>query len=549
MTALTGWGEESHKALSREPLPADPVGQRLCEIFGRYRWNFIQSELPDDAAAKPIWRTVTKYPLRPRVLWNDWQDANTLIGVRFTHDTVYALLDIDIGSGYCNPDGVAEIRAALETIGITRTVLTRSSWSSGLHLYIPLPEAVQTFNLAVTLHECLKAQGFRLKAGQLEIFPNIKAYGVQIFTEYNAHRLPLQPASGSCLLDDDLNSQGNSLAQFFWRWDQAASHQAMDELRHAIKIGRDNHRKKPKRKSHPIESWRQDLDTEITEGWTAPGQTNHLLKTIACYGRVFESLQGQDLIDYILRMATSRPGYAQYCRHQHEVKRRVIAWARAVENYYWPLGSTPTRETEYPRPGLASFNQQQSEDAQHRIKAAYDELEQAGELPEQITARAKAIAQRARVSQQTLYKHLSLWHPYHLPGVMDEKSSVTAPEAAANILPTESPESLENKELHPVEKNMKGQALCAPELGSDLSSFSPERGVRGDETGFPQVPEPVSVQWLDDVAQVCQRQLQRLGWGAEQLVQFIAEKFNGKRRAQLRDDELFLLLYYLQSIE
>jgi hypothetical protein len=76
--------------------------------------------------------------MRPRVLWNDWQDANTLIGVRFTHDTVYGLLDIDAGSDYCNPDGVAEIRAALETIGITRTVLTRSSWNGGLHLYIPL---------------------------------------------------------------------------------------------------------------------------------------------------------------------------------------------------------------------------------------------------------------------------------------------------------------------------------------------------------------------------------------------------------------------------
>jgi hypothetical protein len=527
----------------QQPLPADPLGQRLCDIFGRYRWKCIRAELPDDATAKPQWQTITQYEMRPRVLWNDWQDANTLIGVRFTHDTVYALLDIDAGSDYCNPDGVAEIRAALETIGITRTVLTRSSWNGGLHFYIPLPEAVQTFNLAVTLHECLKAQGFRLKAGQLEIFPNIKAYGVQIFTEYNAHRLPLQPASGSCLLDDDLNSQGNSLAQFFWRWDQAASHQAMDELRHAIKIGRDNHRKKPKRRNHPVESWRQDLDTEITEGWTAPGQTNSLLKTIACYGRVFEGLQGQDLIDYTLRIATSRPGYEQYCRHQHEIERRVTAWARAVENYYWPLGSTPTRDTEYPRPGLASFNQQQSEDAQHRIKAAFDELEQAGELPEQITARAKAISQRARVSQQTLYKHLSLWHPYHLPGVIDEKSSFPAPETVADTSSVESSETLENKELHPIEKNMKREALCASELGSDLLSFSPERGVRGDETGFPQLSDVA-----DGDLQVCiQHLVQSQGWTYEEISQFISDRFGGKRWFELDEDERLSLLYYLRT--
>jgi hypothetical protein len=499
-------------------FPADPVGQRLCDVFGRYRWKCIRAELPDAATAKPQWQTITQYEMRPRVLWNDWQDANTLIGVRFTHDTVYALLDIDAGSDYCNPDGVAEIRAALETIGITRTVLIRSSWNGGLHLYIPLPEEVQTFNLAVTLHECLKAQGFRLKAGQLEIFPNIKAYGVQIFTEYNAHRLPLQPASGSCLLDDDLNSQGNSLAQFFWRWDQAASHQDMDELRHAIKIGRDNHRKKPKRRNHPVESWRQDLDTEITEGWTAPGQTNGLLKTIACYGRVFEGLQGQDLIDYTRRMAVSRPGYEQYCRHQHEIDRKVTAWARAVENYYWPLGTTPTRDTSPIQNNLVSFNRQQADDAQNRIRAAYADLEQSGELPGQIAARASALARLAKVSQQTLYKYLSLWHPYHQLGVIDQVTSLSEPQQPqAEELP-KSPDPLASEELHSIGENMKSEAHCAGVLGSDPKFFSPERGVRGDEMSFPQeieVPDP-------ELQELIQRQVQKLGWSYEVICQFIA---------------------------
>jgi len=531
------------------PLPADPLGQRLCDTFGRYLWNCIRAELPNDATAKPAWQTITKYELRPRVLWNDWQDANTLIGVRFGHETVYGLLDIDAGSDYCSADGVAELRAALETIGITRTILTRSSWSGGLHLYLPLPEAVNTFNLAVALHECLKAQGFRLKAGQLEVFPNIKAYGVKTFIDYAAHRLPLQPASGSCLLDDDLNPTGNSLARFFWLWDQAASHQDMDELRHAIKIGRDNHRKKPKRRNHPVESWRQDLDTEITEGWTDHGQTNHLLKTIACYGHVFERLSGQDLIDYTLRIATSRPGYEKYCRHRHEIERKVTTWVRAVENYYWPLGTTPTRDTASPSSKVIQFNQQQSEDAQSRIKAAYDQLEQTGELPEQITARAKAIARVARVSQQTLYKHRSLWHPNYLQGVMHEEPSLSAVESEPNERTSESSEPLKNGKLHPIGEKMKSEAPCAGDVGSDFAFTSPARGVRGDESRFPQVAEPAPVQWLDEVAQGCRRQLQRLGWSATQLVQFIAEKFDGRRRAQLSDDELILLLYHLQSVE
>lgn len=179
---------------SRDPLPGDALGKRLCEIFGRYLWCAIEAPLPDDAAAKPIWNTIRGYPLRPRVLWKLWQDAQSLVGVRFTHDTYYALIDIDAGSEHCHPAAIATIRAALETIGITRTLLLRSSWSGGLHLYIPLPEPVGTFNLAVALKECLKAQGFVLEAGQLEIFPNVKRWGnaaANDFSEYNGHRLPL----------------------------------------------------------------------------------------------------------------------------------------------------------------------------------------------------------------------------------------------------------------------------------------------------------------------------------------------------------------------
>src|SRR5512146_2380535 len=101
MTASVGLGETPRRTSHHpEPLPADPTGQRLCEIFGHYRWQFIRAEMPADATAKPSWTTVTDYPLRPRALWDQWQDAHQLIGVRFTHETYYALIDLDAGGGY-----------------------------------------------------------------------------------------------------------------------------------------------------------------------------------------------------------------------------------------------------------------------------------------------------------------------------------------------------------------------------------------------------------------------------------------------------------------
>lgn len=65
-----------------KPLPADPLGQRLHEIFGRNLWDFIEAPAPTPGE-KPKWRTVTNYEMRPRILWQRWQDLTTLIGVRF----------------------------------------------------------------------------------------------------------------------------------------------------------------------------------------------------------------------------------------------------------------------------------------------------------------------------------------------------------------------------------------------------------------------------------------------------------------------------------
>ena len=152
----------------QDPLPADPQGQQLCKIFGNYLYCSIYADAPQDATEKARWHTQRRYKLKNRVLFRDWQDAEKLIGVRPGHQIAYALLDIDINSPYHprqDASAIARIEAALETIGITRTLRIRSSWSEGLHLYVPLPELVKTFDLAVALKNCLEPQGFKLKQG------------------------------------------------------------------------------------------------------------------------------------------------------------------------------------------------------------------------------------------------------------------------------------------------------------------------------------------------------------------------------------------------
>jgi hypothetical protein len=405
-------------------LPANPHGARIAEIF-TYGWSWIEAPL-DQHQLDTAWKTNSKYRLKPRVLWSRWQDTSSVIGVRFGSSTRYAMLDIDVNSPYI--DQVDNILGALETIGIVRTVPIRSSWSGGLHIYCPLPQEFPTFGVACALKQCLEAQGFHLAPGELEAFPNVKSYGKfweKEFTEYNGHRLPLQPGTGSCVLGSDLQPipGGYDLAVFLAMWDNAVLLNDSEAIAEAISVARANRRARRRRATGLAEEWKADLERIIAEGWTGHGQTNDLLKDIATYGRVFERLAGNDLADYIERIAESRPGYDRWCQHRHEIHRKAYQWALSVTNYYWPLGSTPLRDRT--RLGV---NQARAEDARERISAAVRELR--FEIGLSVTQLGERLVQMARCSLQTLYRHRDLWHPQQpaqdeLP-VIDAGSGLTA---------------------------------------------------------------------------------------------------------------------------
>ena len=615
-----------------DPLPADPSGKRLCEIFGRYLYCSIYADAPDDAKAKVRWYTQRRYKLKPRVLYRDWLDVEKLIGVRPSHETAYALLDIDINSPYHprqDAGAIARIEATLETIGITRTIRIRSSWSEGLHLYLPLPELVKTFDLAVALKNCLEPQGFKLKQGQLECFPNVKAYGNVIKTEYLAHRLPLQPGSGSCLLDESFSPGSNKLDKFLSLWDIAAAGQDISTLRQALPLARKNRYKKVRNRLNKVDSWKKDLETVIAEGWTGTGQTNQLLKEFGCYGHVFLEYCGEELVDFVHQQAIASPGYQQWCRHQREIEMRSHVWATAIEQYYWPLGTHG--ETQQTRKETTNkvlpFNDFRAQSAQKSIKAAVQHLKDTNALPETATARAQAVRKaqgelsQSSSSLETLYKaeNKNIWHPDccsdysentsgKLP-VIDEAADLSETESLETNKPIRELEPRSSKELRTKRKIMKGAHRVGDVLASSKTKFLSGKGGAGGVKSFPQIgleadalhkknnhakestvvvdipipapPAQTTTQAvstknkkapvpklrsklhrragldtsfresgiskaLSETITAIQAVVRKLGWPIEQINSFIAQKFHGRRRTQLSDEELVKLLYHLR---
>lgn len=389
--------EESLNPVASVALPQTSLPGKLAAIFS-HRWHFILKDSQE-------WRTETAYPIKPAVLWSMWQDAQVFIGVRFGALTRYGLIDIDIDSPYHpnqDPTAISGIIWALESIGIYRVLIVRSSLSQGIHLYIPLETPIATYGLATALKLCCEAAGFNLSPGQLEIFPNCKAYRPGGHTNYNGHRLPLQ--SGSFLLDSDYQPISNDLGFFFSSWDIAARGNDHHELEVTIAANK----KRPctyTRGQNKGEKWKADCEAAIATGWTAHGQTNELLGTFAQYGRVFLSLSGEELVQWLIGTVIDAPGYRSWCRHQHHIDRRCREWARESESYYFPY---PTLLSRSRKPwGHSDANDQKSASAIERIKTAYDLVRKIAYKT--TTDLAQAIASIAKCSLSTLYKNLTLW--------------------------------------------------------------------------------------------------------------------------------------------
>jgi hypothetical protein len=401
---------------------------RFLALFP-HRYDYIWAEHPEPGA-RAAWQTETRYPLGDRKI----QQGRALYGVRFGAETRYALLDIDAGSVY-HPQrdrfAMANLIAALELLGLVEPVVITSSHSGGLHVYFPLEQALSSWQLAIALTTTLEAAGFKVQPGQLEVFPNPRPYHKDAAPSlFNAHRLPLQ--TGSYLLDAEFQPIWTTAEHFVQRWTFAQSRNHIDPrvLKRILK----QVQYQPIHITGKADKFIADLDEEIELGWTGPGQTNRLLGRITMREYVFrhilsggEPRGGSALVEAIVAVARSLPGYQQWCRHQHEITQRAEEWVSCIENsHYFPYGTAhgkfkakqteveaPVEASETPDYSQPSCNQVRSLAARDRIRHALANLLEQDILPAKPTARFQALL-RYGIGGGSLYRHRDLWHPQYL---------------------------------------------------------------------------------------------------------------------------------------
>lgn len=383
---------------SKNLLPADPHEQEFAALFP-HGWDWIFKDADG-------WHTNSKYPLSPRDLIEKWRSPNEIIGVRFCTETNRLVIDLDLGSQYHpanDEQGYKKILGVMEGIGLAGYILMQSSNSTGLHLYFPLPEFVNSFNLACAARHELEKAGLIIKGGTLETFPNVKAYSDATKTLFNGHRLPLQ--EGSYLLDSNYEPYSQSLESFLIAWENAAASQDMKVLNKAIATAPRPKTFKSKETGKGIE-WRSNLESRIATGWTGKGQTNELMFQISQYGRVFLGIDDlNELAEYTATKTKSCNGFYEYSNHTHEVDRLALDKSKYVMEEYYPYGSKSgvssgdrIAKTKKPKTPLID-----------RVMSAVRQL--GGQLFERTRDLITAIRAIAKCSPTPLYEFKEIWQP------------------------------------------------------------------------------------------------------------------------------------------
>jgi hypothetical protein len=401
-----------------------------------------------DNIEQPNWKTIRKYRLTQGEFVKRYLDELTLLGVSFGTETRMGAIDIDSTSKYHpaqNPAAFKKLQQTLEAIGIVRLEIIQSSYSGGIHLIIFFPYSISTFRLAALLQVTLINAGFEISKGQLENFPNPKAYGSRENpTYYNALRLPLQPNAGGLLLDAEGNilltadnlTDESRLAALTRNAEASMAAQDMEllerKLSGAVKkytsnIAKYQHNNNKKLYSEIAREWKESLELTMMIGWQRKGQTNILLPIYIAYGVVFKGLKGTELAKWMHTEITSTSGYSEYCQHQHEIDKIIQDWVKNTERqeYYVEYCGFPDRSGQsvisiikhLQVKANANQNERNESVAKRTVEKITTVVAEIRELPSRIIDRIALIQSKChelfgdKLSKNTLYKkeYKQLW--------------------------------------------------------------------------------------------------------------------------------------------
>ena len=294
------------------------------------------------------------------------------LGIRPAAATTWVLIDIDEGSRYhpqsMDGEGELPIKEALSRNGLKKPIEIQSSFSEGIHLLYPLPQLMNTWELANELEQALIGANIQVKQGILELRPNAKNYE----SNYQAIRAPLT-GEGNAFWAPEHSDFGllENLVLFKQMYCSIQKFNSWEPPRNQSHFiaGCSPNRRGPVTSKGVLETGRKRLE----EGFTGPKQTNELTFIAQQHARLvegFDTLQG--LRHRCSELISNAPGFAEFCGHQKQI----------LDGCYWTdktlLKALAMSPGGYIGTWREKSNQNRSEEALRRALAAIQQAEEEG---------------------------------------------------------------------------------------------------------------------------------------------------------------------------
>lgn len=388
--------------------------------------------------------------------WRPWNQALTdsqILGVmsnegrglyrgcHFGRETRHGVIDIDINSKYHNAQELAKIRAKFAAVGLELAPY-QSSESGGWHLYFFFSSFVLSQEVETVIKRWLKAQGYELAGGTLEVFPS-----------GNALRLPLQKGFGwldsagklvkkreELTTNEAISSFLSDLTKTQANWDDVISliESQISEARAAAGRSGKEHRERVSADGLE-ELYTSGLDHETYQrgrnywlnGLTGRGQRHSAILSVGHYLWFGDTSQGVRALPGVRNAGARVEAISHWLREKHNGHSETINSGRwrdvqsDIENacYWTPKGSLVSERESYPLTDrlinrlcqtkvltpdqYAKANRRREGTARAKIRAALNRMLAEGKHPT-----IRNLVQATSCRKETVKKHSDIWAIY-----------------------------------------------------------------------------------------------------------------------------------------
>ena len=249
------------------------------------------------------------------------------LSVAMPNQSMAACVDVDINSRYHpanDGEGIEPVKNALAEIGLIRALEFQSSFSTGMHLWYPLPAATKSWELANAIEDACRAKNLENRDGVLELRPNRRNFD----SNFKLIRAPLSADGNALRIGGVVRLEESSVAILRHFFNRAAKHNRLTPLQHeqVIVACSSSITRSKKSSKNKLDFYK----CRLAEGFSGPGQTQEISLAALIVARMAEGVGSvQHLRKRLVELVTNAPGFQQHCDHKQEIETGRF-WSQAT---------------------------------------------------------------------------------------------------------------------------------------------------------------------------------------------------------------------------